>query len=125
MVENHFHSNSNVENVNQPHDHGNFVHSSHEKSILKSLSRDLEVLPIDLSIHKSNNHRFRFKTIAHIVNGVMKNRCRKLTWEEIQAIKSHEKYSLEIKKIESASLKFQPKVEGRSIRIENESVITF
>jgi len=115
----------NVENVEQPHDHGNFVHSFHEKKIMKRLSVDLEVLPIDLSKHKSTHPKITFKTIAHVVTGVMKNRHRKLTWEEIQTIKSHEKYSLEIKKIESPSLKFKPKVEGRSIRIENESVINF
>ena len=123
LVENHFHSSLKIENTDQPQDEEYFVNVFHEKKIMRRLSRDLEVLPFDLSSHKSDNRKFKLKTIAHVVSAVMKNRCRKLTWEEIQTIKSHQKFSLGMKNAELASLKFEPKVDGRSIRIINESVI--
>jgi len=92
---------------------------------MRRLSRDLEVLPLDFQSRKPSQHALTFKTVAHIVTKVMSNRMRNLTPAEIRTIKSHDKYSTELKKRESDSLKFEPKVEGRSIRIENENVIIY
>jgi hypothetical protein len=89
------------------------------------LSRDLEVLPLDFQSFRPSRQALTFKTVAHVVSRVMSNRSRHLTREEIRTIKSHNKYLTEVKKEESDSLKFEPKVEGRSIRIENENVIFY
>ena len=92
---------------------------------MRRLSRDLEVLPLDFQSRKPSQQALTFKTVAHIVAKVMSYRMRNLTPAEIRTIKSNIKYSTELKKRESDSLKFEPKVEGRSIRIENENVIIY
>jgi hypothetical protein len=92
---------------------------------MRRLSRDLEVLPLDFQSRKPSEQALTFKTVAHVVLKVMSNRSRHLTPAEIRIIKSHDRYSTEVKKRESDSLKFEPKVEGRSIRIENEKVIFY
>lgn len=99
----------------------NYIHLHHEKKLLRRLSCDIEVLPL-MHIFQNPHKPISFKTIAHVVVKVLKQRRKRLSDHDIRTIKEHPIYKKELKNLVSKSLLFEPEVEGRSIKIENQTV---
>ena len=93
-------------------------------NVLNKLSTDIDVLPIEKKddLIRGPGVRLTFKTTAILITKILKSRHKHLFQKDVRTIKNSSKFKETILKLEMASLKLEPKVEGRIIRIDDEKV---
>jgi len=134
LVENHFQA---VKTLSAKHNADDEEEDNEEKSkktpsivplviinaVINKLSEDPEVMkrPGDLTRRPGSQRKITFRTAVLMVISLSHQR-KVLLYKDKKVIRQSLKYKTFLKKLEMKSMRLEPKIEGRSIRIEKPEV---